>query len=375
MNTDSRKTAERLALEHAIDNAALGWTLFFVGEDESVKLGELAALLRMSKSTSGDGKRFSSVFSYWGLGPTLAWKAACNNPLYWVMYKSIQEFPHRWRAAMERLPDRSYHYVSLGAGTGQKDRSILSSLLERNPQTCYFPVDMTSEMLRVAVAEVLKDPSAKRSRVLPIQIDFFDKNNMRALRQILDHLSDGKSILFSILGNTLANFEDDEELLTRVRHDLVTDQDLLLTELAWTGSTNPAHQEAARAEYKNSNAFREFATSALLQNTDVDINFEQVKFDSIEEYVEEAETVGRAIQIKVYYQNLETPKEVVILGGESFHFDAGDTIRLYLSRKYSTQGLDTMIQAAGFRAIHQDRSEYDSTDRLGRFGLVTALLA
>src|SRR5215469_9037463 len=83
-------------IEEAINNARSGWTLCLIGEDPSKNLATLTNDLRGKVSTTGDGKKISSGFSYWGIGPTLAWNNACNDPFYMVMKESIETFPDRF---------------------------------------------------------------------------------------------------------------------------------------------------------------------------------------------------------------------------------------------------------------------------------------
>lgn len=54
-------------LENSINEPGLGWTLCFIGEDQSNKLAELTQELRGEFSTTGDGKEILSGFSYWGI--------------------------------------------------------------------------------------------------------------------------------------------------------------------------------------------------------------------------------------------------------------------------------------------------------------------
>src|SRR5215469_278120 len=112
-------------IENAMSKVGLGWTLCLVGEDQSKKLATLTNNLRGKVSTTGDGKKISSGFSYWGIGPTLAWMLACNDPFYMVMKESIETFPDRFVQILRHIQE-NYHYVSLGVGTGQKDREILT---------------------------------------------------------------------------------------------------------------------------------------------------------------------------------------------------------------------------------------------------------
>jgi hypothetical protein len=49
-------------MEQAINEASLGWTLCFIGEDQSDKLAVLTADLRREFSDCGEGKQFASGF-------------------------------------------------------------------------------------------------------------------------------------------------------------------------------------------------------------------------------------------------------------------------------------------------------------------------
>ncbi|NJL81753.1 MAG: hypothetical protein HC836_14385 [Richelia sp. RM2_1_2] len=149
-------------LEDSLNEGGLGWTLCFVGgEDQSKKLTELTKHLRKGFSQTGDEKQIPSGFAYWGITPTIAWAYACNDPLYVVMKEGIDSFENRWCKIKSKLEDKKYHYVSLGVGTGMKDRSILRFFLKINPHLLYFPVDMSSEMLRLGVQGVAKGLSLR----------------------------------------------------------------------------------------------------------------------------------------------------------------------------------------------------------------------
>ena len=63
-------------LEKALVDDDFSWSLLLVGEDQTDKLATLTGDLRGGYSTTGDGKQISSGFSYWGIGPTIAWANA-----------------------------------------------------------------------------------------------------------------------------------------------------------------------------------------------------------------------------------------------------------------------------------------------------------
>lgn len=212
-------------LGYALEDTRLWWNLCIVGEDQSYKLSTLLNALNADPSETGDGKKIESGYSYWGLIPTLKWKEACEDPLYHVMREGLKNFHIVWNEYIAITETLSFcHYVSLGVGTGGKDRHILSDLAKQSGNLYYFPVDMSPEMLRIGVRESLKGAGVPKRRVLPAQIDFSLEHNLLDLRDLVRSISGEDPVLYSLLGNTLANFEDDAELLLRLA-GMLRDQD------------------------------------------------------------------------------------------------------------------------------------------------------
>ena len=195
-------------LEALLRETHFAWSLDLIGEDQAGKLATLTGDLRRGVSTTGDGKRITSGFSYLGTEPAIAWANACRDRLYPVMKQSIDSFDRRWHGIREILGDEPYHYVSLGPGDGQKDEVILKDLGRDNPQLCYVAVDMSTEMLRLGVPALIRELQLS-SRVLSVQLDFSSKDNVAELRHLLDVLFGKEAVLFSLLGNTMTNFEND----------------------------------------------------------------------------------------------------------------------------------------------------------------------
>ncbi|GCE21731.1 L-histidine N(alpha)-methyltransferase [Dictyobacter kobayashii] len=354
-------------IEQAINSARVGWTLCFIGEDQSKKLATLTQHLRGRASSTGDGKEITSGFSYWGIGPTLAWTHACNDPFYLVMKESIESFPERWTQILPSLDRQNYHYVSLGVGTGHKDRDVLRDLYKIHPDLFYFPVDMSPEMLRVGVQESTKGASLERRKVLPIQLDFSSQRNVEECRGILDRIVEDDPILFSLLGNTLANFEKDGTLL-KILTKLLRPQDRLLLEVAYTETLEDEAVQEAADEYSRSRPFTEFVTSSLLQNTDLRLNLDDVSFIGAVEQ-------DRAIRIKaLYHNNSNETRKISLPDRTHVDFPPQDTIRLYLTRKYTRKGLDALLKEGGLSLLSRERSVFDPSRSRFDFGVELMLL-
>ncbi|MEH1816957.1 MAG: L-histidine N(alpha)-methyltransferase [Nostoc sp.] len=355
-------------LENSINEPGLGWTLCFIGENQSSKLAELTQELRGEFSATGDGKEILSGFSYWGIGPTIAWDHACNDRFYLVMKESIESFRYRWHQInTNNIKDQKYHYVSLGVGTGEKDQHILSLLVNTNPDLLYFPVDMSSEMLRLGVQRATRGSQLQGSHVLPIQVDFSIERNVDELRKLLDRVINNSPLLFSLLGNTLANFQQDTELLQTLSK-LMRREDRLLLEVATTEELSEEAAQNAAKEYAKTRSFKEFVTSALLQNTDLHIDLNSVFFDGAVE-------TDRGILIKIFYRNLSGNKIEVMLPDRSvINFEDQDTIRLYLTRKYTSNGIDKIISDSNLVLVDKLHTVLEPRLKNG-FGMDLILLA
>jgi uncharacterized SAM-dependent methyltransferase len=327
------------------------WNLSLIGQDQVAMLAQLAGDLTAPKSATGDGKFFDSGFAYWGIEPTVAWIQACTDPMYPVMRNSIESFVPRWERIEKDVTDTAMHYVSLGPGDGHKDNVILSSLQQNTSALSYIPVDMSAEMLRMCIHEPHRARSIPHDLILPIQLDFGDPASLYALKSLLGELTGSEPILYSLLGNTLSNFRDYRTQLALLSR-LLRPQDRFVLELATTRTLGVQETEAAAAEYHRSAAFRTFATSALVSYTDIPFDMDSVYFDaSVED--------GRAIQIKVVYRN-ETGANIKfsLANRHLFTFPAGDTIRLYTTRKHLRGKLDELVHTSGLVQLTAEQQDF-----------------
>jgi uncharacterized SAM-dependent methyltransferase len=355
-------------LEKALADDDFAWSLLLVGEDQTDKLATLTGDLRGPVSATGDGKQITSGFSYWGIGPTIAWANATNDPFYLVMKAGTESFLRHWRKMKPHVAAGGFHFVSLGIGTGVKDRTILEDMRRNYPDMFYIPVDMSSEMLRLGTLEPVRGARFPISQVLPVQLDFSIADNIDELGQMLARLVGDDPILYTLTGNTLANFESDEEVLGVITR-VLRPQDRLLLEVASTTQLDQETAAAAADEYHQTRAFAEFVTSALRYNTDLKIDNERVKF------LGEVEDED-AILVKILWQN-DTGAEVRM--GLPDHTEVvlpvGDTIRLYTTRKYSATRLKKITNACDLTPVEAVQSQFRYTRRPNPFGLDLLLLA
>lgn len=355
-------------LEHALADDDFAWSLLLVGEDQTDKLATLTGDLRGPFSRTGDGKQITSGFSYWGIGPTIAWANATKDPFYLVMKTGAESFLRHWRKVRPHVEKGGFHFVSLGVGTGVKDSTILDDLYRVNRNMFYIPVDMSSEMLRMGTHEPVRGARFPMTQVLPVQLDFSLADNMQELGEMLARLVGDEPLLYTLTGNTLANFESDEEALSIITHAL-RPQDRLLLEVATTNRLDQDAADAAADEYHQTRAFAEFVTSALRYNTDLRIDNDQIKFTG------EVET-DDALRVKIVWQNnSDAPITMGLPDHTDVVLDKEDTILLYTTRKFSTERLKKLTTACELTPIEHAHSGFRHTRRPSPFGLDLLLLA
>ncbi|MGY0004023.1 L-histidine N(alpha)-methyltransferase [Micromonospora sp. I033] len=358
-------------LEKVISETEFSWSLCLVGEDQSRKLNELAAELQRPFSSTGDEKRIVSGYSYWGIEPAVNWQRACTDPNYPVMRDGIETFSRRWRNLHSRHNGRPYHYISLGPGTGEKDAVVLADLHPLNPEMYYVPVDMSAEMLRLGLKPIKSLPFFRqfRNQLLPVQLDFSVEENVAELNELRDRLMGDEPVLFSLLGNTMANFDEDVDLVERLSKQLLRPQDRLMVEVATASHLDDRMAQQAAREYETSWVFREFVISALRQNTDLSVNMNYVRFEGV---VDE----GRSLVIKVIYCNRSAEDLKIVLPNRSeVHFPSGDTIRLLITRKYQLKALAAALAKAGLFVESEAFTQFQAYERVRRFGMDLMLLS
>ncbi len=357
-----------VALARTLEETDFAWSLGLIGEDQAGKLGMLTGDLRRRFSTRGNGKRITSGFLYLGAEPAIAWANACRDYLYPVMKQSIESFDRRWLTIRPSLEGNPFHYVSLGPGDGQKDAVILRDLRRDNAKLCYVAVDMSAEMLRLGVHALIRQLKLSRSRILPVQLDFSSRDNVAELRRLLHGLFGEEAVLFSLLGNTMANFENDTELLKMLAEQLLRPQDRLVLEVATTRRLDDTLAQDAAEEYGRSRTFREFVTSALMHYTDLQIDMDSVLFQGC---IEDE----RALLIKVIYQNqTDQDSRVTLPDRTAVSFPRQDTIRLCVTRKYVQDYLEPMLALSGVHSLDSSHFDFGSTHNGPKFGMDLLLL-
>jgi uncharacterized SAM-dependent methyltransferase len=354
-------------LEKSLATGRDRWSLNLEGQDPREFLFDLVRGLK-GTGPEGSGKRIENRHRYVGLGPSLAWMLVCRDPSYPVMYDSMEAFARLWDACQGTLSGTGYHYVSLGVGTGDKDRHVIDRLADDKPDLFYVPVDISGHMLRLGAAETLR---RMPGRVLPTEMDFEDPGAIEALRALLDDLLGDDPILFSLLGSSLANIDDEAGFLKRLTK-LLRPQDRLAMEVATTYQLDAAAARQAAEERAGSRLYNEFVTAALGMYTDLTIDTNWLRFDGgIED--------GHAIRVEGHYVNCGGETITLMLPNrETIPYRAGESIQVLLGRKFTPEGLRRMFSACHLNELAFEEDFNQTPERTGgrpsTFGLAMMVL-
>jgi hypothetical protein len=299
------------------------------------------------------------------------WANACNDPAY-HMLNNIQEFPNYTKELTSLVDNAIYHvFVSLGVGEGSKDSSIIRDFFckEENrtrPDFMYIPVDMSREMLKVAVDRLRLDHPIANRTAIQRNIEAID--GMQEIALIAQTLGKQKSILYGFIGNTIANVEDPENVFRNIIQVMRTDDLLIfeaqiISELELEANRHQLIQHV-QEEYK-SIPFRQFAFSALLQNSDLSIGPDD-RERCYEVDVSVQNWMGSQIlQIDCFFVNNTQDRVHIRYADDSIDtLDIKEKIRLYRSRKFTESTLGNFVTRNNLVNLG-DRIYLDARKRVG----------
>jgi len=222
------------------------------------------------------------------------------------------------------LPERC-DVVSLGAGSGRKERLLLEALCARGGRPCYFPVDISAPLIERALAEAEPLGLEGCGLVAPLE----------ALPRLAPCFR--SPLLLCCLGNTFCNFEP-HWLLPLLRDALGPDGRLLL-DFHLVSSEPEAAQAAVRGRY-GSSLNRAFNLGPLLRRgleaEACELEVALVPVPGLGWRTRKAIRVRRAAQVRC--------GEAVVRLAE------GSTLELGFTYKYTAQGLEGLLAAGGLRA-------------------------
>lgn len=257
-------------------------------------------------------------------------------PEYYLTRAELEIFTQQTEqiiTALGVLKERPFELIELGAGDGTKTKELLSELVKQNFQFDYLPIDISSNVLE-HLKITLKNELPSLS-VIPQHGDYL---------QILSKLKESntqKVILF--LGSNIGNLSDHHaaEFIYELGANLHVGDKLLIgvDRVKSASIVLPAYDDKAGIT-------REFNLNLLHRiNNELGGDFDVDSFQHVAEYTEEEGVARSFLRSKI-------KQDVTISNiGKSYQFRENETIHTEVSRKYTTEIIQEIIQGTDFTII------------------------
>lgn len=265
------------------------------------------------------------------------------------------------RSALITYLPSNMNLLSVGVGSGEKERLLLEELVRKNSIDSrilgrkkllhYYPLDLNRRFVELALEKVQDLPLLKKGFVGLVE----------TLPTLKKHLH--PPLLYCILGNTFCNYEP--TFILKLLRENLEPEDLFLFDahILSSSSSSFSSSETAkvcRAEERfllevytsKENAF--FNTSPLLRQ-----GLESKAFDfELGLVFVESEFTGRLYKTK---KKLHILKETQLqIGAKTLVFKKGAVIRMGFTYKYTFDQLQIILKIQGFEILKTFQGNFDS---------------
>ncbi len=293
------------------------------------------------KGLSAQPKRFLPKYFYDELGSQL-FEAICLLPEYYLT-RAENEILERYSDEIVSSVAGQKTLLEMGSGSASKTRLIIETLLRRQPELLFMPVDISATALESSSRILLQ--SYPRLRIEAYAADYF-----AGLAELAKKPRPRTLALF--LGSNISNFDADEALrfLKAMRSVLQNGDALLL------GADLKKDRGVLEAAYNDALG----VTSAFNLNVLARINRELAGTFDLRSFQHRAfynEELGR---IEIYIESLVNQSVRIEKLDLEVEFAAGELIHTENSYKYDTAGIAQLATRTGFEL---SRTWLDSQQR------------
>lgn|GEM_PF-2300150 len=183
----------------------------------------------------GNGSLIPPQYLYkFDRGATL-WLDLCQDAEYTYFVNSINFFRNNIDSILDAIGDdivcNSPDYISLGPGNGAKDKMFISKLIERqrvrNSELYYYPFDISPTLLSDAILNVTKPKAISDAiKIKAVRCDF--SATLKSFSPVYQYRPEPN--IFTLLGNTLGNMEQESNFLYKVKEAMFPG-DILVVEV------------------------------------------------------------------------------------------------------------------------------------------------
>jgi len=259
-----------------------------------------------------------------------------NTANRWIEYEkyTIKKFDHLTKLS-NFLKDKfreAIDFISLGPGSGEKDKKIISNLISSKYTHWYYPIDISSHLLFQTLKKMTSEFDDTKLKVKGIRANFKSIERLKFIYQFTNHIN-----VFLLLGNTLGNYNE-TELLNTIRNSMFKDDILVLELNRYTNNLNSTDK------YSNS-SYHDFILEPL-KSIGLYPNKDQLKFEEVEENIS---SIDGAIRVSANYYLSSNDKEN--LGSET------NKIMITHSTRYNSQQLIDHLKNMNFEIIYSDNTD------------------
>ncbi|GGI25440.1 L-histidine N(alpha)-methyltransferase [Pedobacter mendelii] len=239
------------------------------------------------------------------------------------------------------VDNEAFDLIELGAGDATKSIHLLKTLLDKNLNFKYYPIDFSEH--------VINDLDVNLPAKLPELIfeglngDYFD------MLKKATEISDRKKVVL-FMGANIGNMNVSEARgFCLSLKQLLSPDDILI--IGFDLKKNP--QQILAAYNDKAGITRSFNLNLLSRiNRELDGNFDISAFEHYANYDPETGAC------KSYLISLKN--QIVNIGSNAIHFSENEFIMMEISQKYSLNEIDDLAQSSGFQLINSftDQQKY-----------------
>jgi L-histidine N-alpha-methyltransferase len=283
--------------------------------------------------TSAPRRLFPKYF-YDELGSQL-FEAICLLPEYYLTRAEAEIFAaHSDEIVAASAGGARVTLFELGSGSASKTRRLIESLLARQPELLYVPVDISTAALGASAEALLEGYPGLRVAAYAGEYD-------AALPRLPENFERGARALVLFLGSNVGNFDGDEALaFLRALRAVLRPGDALL--LGADLRKDAATLEDAYDDPLGVTAAFNLNLLARI-NRELEADFDVRRFRHVALYNE------REGRVEMHLESLAEQRVHIRALGLDVDFREGERVHTENSYKYDPEGLKALAAASGFR--------------------------
>ena len=285
----------------------------------------------VKKGLSSDHKYIPAKYFYDKIGSELFVKIT-HHPDYYLTACELEIIEINKSIIADLVSQQDIDVVELGPGEGTKSQLLLESLIEKQKNIVYYPIDLSISYLENLQRKLSKKLNVK---INPIQADFFE-----GIKWLSQNNSHNKLVLF--LGSSIGNLTQQETMafFFNLKNTLRSGDYVLI------GYDLEKDKEILMRAYNDSDMLtRDFNLNLLRRvNAELGADFDIDNFSHYPKYNENTKAM-ESFLLSRKNQAVKIDKNITV------YLKEGELIHTETSQKYSFKQMHHYATQAGFNLI------------------------